>query len=167
MTAKRKTSTKKAWPERERRQSQRCRVALQLHLIFNDLDELRRAHSKDISEGGIFVFTDRPLPAGSDVELKISLVHQDLTYIEAEGNVVHVVKPGSNDEPGMGIKFTRISEEGKEFIKECLLQEDLTKPKKKTAPKAGDRRKTTAGKKSKTSARKKKTVRGKSAGKKK
>jgi uncharacterized protein (TIGR02266 family) len=130
LKSKKKYYEKNNWGGKERRKSPRYAAAFHLHLVFDDLDELRNAYTRDISEGGVFVATEQPLPISSLVKLKISLVHEDLTYIKAEGEVVHVVKPGSRSQPGMGVKFVKICDESKQFLKEYILNniEKSTKP---------------------------------------
>lgn len=119
--------------ERDRRTSPRVDVALHLHLVFSDLDELVESYSKNLSEGGIFVKTDNPLPVGSVVKLQISLVHQSLTYLEAKGEVVHVIdKPRKGQEKGMGIRFVKMCEESRKFLKDFVLSRAAEKEKKQT-----------------------------------
>ena len=165
MTAAKKPATDTEWAGIDRRKSIRYRVALHLHLIFNDLDELREVYSRDVSEGGIFVKTDQPFPVGSMVQLKICLVHQDLTYVEAEGEVVHVTKPGMDVEAGMGVRFLKVSEEGKKFLKEYVTKK-FPKPKKKPARKVAAKTKAKGVKKTKAGAQKTKTTTKKSGAKK-
>jgi type IV pilus assembly protein PilZ len=147
--------------KRDRRAFPRVDVALHLHIVFKDLDELVESYSKNLSEGGIFVKTDNPLPVGSVVKLQISLVHQSLTYLEAKGEVVHVVdKPRKGQEKGMGIRFVKMCEESKKFLKDFVLSRMAEK---ETAVSANPRRvssgkgvkKTSAGK-GKNSVKKKK-----------
>jgi len=106
----------------ERRSAPRVSAHLHLHLVYEDLDELVESYSRDISEGGIYVKTENPLPIGSKVQLKISIVHQELMYIDALCEVVHAdEKNGADPSRGMGVRFIEISPEGQQFIREFVL----------------------------------------------
>lgn len=149
--------------KKDRRSFPRVDVALHLHLVFRDLDELVESYSKNLSEGGIFVRTDNPLPVGSVVKLQISLVHQSLTYLEAKGEVVHVVnKPGRGHERGMGIRFVKMCKESRKFLKDFVLSKVAQKKAKESSVRGttvpGKSAKKTPAKKGKSSAAKKKRV---------
>ena len=65
--------------------------------------------SGNVSRGGIFVKTPRPLPVGREVVLKIALAGGG--YLEAEGTVTWSridEDPQTGEPPGMGIKFKQI-----------------------------------------------------------
>ena len=108
----------------EKRKHPRFEAKLELNLLYNDFEDLA-TETMNISEGGLFVRTNSPLPMGTKVALKISLVHMDIIYVQAEGEVVHT--KGQNDPqfendqiPGMGIRFTNIDPQSERFIKEFI-----------------------------------------------
>ena len=139
----------------ERRIAPRVHVSLHLHLVYSDLDELVEHYAQNISEGGIFIKTDTPLPIGSKVRLQISLVHQSLTYIDAKGEVVHAIEKASRGkEKGMGIRFIEMCEESKEFLRDFVLSRIEEKPPQKKL-KAPEKK---AAKKKKSASRKKPTT---------
>jgi type IV pilus assembly protein PilZ len=122
--------------QHERRLSPRVQVSLQLHLVYDDLEELVEHYSHNLSEGGIFVETDEPLPVGTHVRLKISLVHQELIYIDAMGEVVHAQKTEERQgRNGMGVRFEGIRPEGQQFIREFVV----SRLAEKSAPKSADK----------------------------
>jgi uncharacterized protein (TIGR02266 family) len=165
LKSRKRYSEKNNWGGDERRKSPRYAAAFHLHLVFDDLDELRSAYTRDISEGGIFVSTEQPLPISSLVKLKISLVHEDLTYIEAEGEVVHVAKPGSRLQSGMGVKFVSIRDESRQFIREYVLN-NVEKEKKQVAVTNGSTKSKPKIGGLQTSAKKKRTATASKKGKK-
>lgn len=70
----------------------------------------------DLSLGGVFVHTEEPLPVGSMIELRFTILIEDPIVIEAFGNVVrHSHKPR-----GMGVAFAAISEQMQERIEDVL-----------------------------------------------
>lgn len=135
----------------DRRSAPRVRVALHLHIVYDDLDQLVDSYARDISEGGVFVETEDPLPLGSRIHLKISLVHQELMYIDALGEVVHFTeKNGAAPAKGMGVRFIEINPESKQFIREFVLSRlPAVEPKGsvKKAPKKKSAKKSAAPKK--------------------
>lgn len=65
----------------------------------------------DVSEGGIFVETDRPLEEGTNVDLEFSLPDEKIP-IRTRGKVVHSISGDNVSEGrsrGMGIQFQEIS----------------------------------------------------------
>lgn len=139
MSNKEKSDKTKKKSSDERRKARRFNLELELHLVFDDLDELRQAYSKNVSEGGIFIATDQTLPIDSVLKLRISLVHKDITYIEASGKVAHLVEPGNDEEPGMGVEFTSMDDESKKFLKDYV---ELKSTGKSTKKKTASRKKT-------------------------
>ena len=70
-------------------------------------EELSTAGStwvSDLSLGGVFVHSGTPLPIGSPIELRFSLLLDDPVVIAALGTVVR----HSNDPVGMGVQFTSL-----------------------------------------------------------
>ena len=114
----------------EKRSSPRVQYSLHLHLVYDDLDQLVEHYSRDISEGGIFIDTSQPLPVGSKIQLRMSIVHEDITYINALGEVMHVIY-GKDTKfgAGMGVKFVEIDLDGQQFLKEFVLSKLGEEPK--------------------------------------
>jgi type IV pilus assembly protein PilZ len=79
-----------------------------IEVIFEEMGEALQQISENVSRGGIFVCTDRPLPPKTEVSLKI-VIPQIMEEIKATGRVAHIVdlrhavKMGRP--PGMGIKL--------------------------------------------------------------
>ena len=118
---------------KDRRGAQRVQVSLQLHLVYDDMDQLVEHYSHNISEEGIFIETEEPLQVGTHVRLKISLVHQELMCIDAMGEVIHAQKTGAPyGRSGMGVRFVRISMEGQHFIRDFVV----SRLKEKAIPRA-------------------------------
>jgi len=73
-----------------------------------DLDETEML-MMNMSAGGAFVRTDQPSPPGQIVVLRIYLDDTDQEPLSVNGEVVWWRAPGQGKEPGMGVKFLRIS----------------------------------------------------------
>jgi len=103
----------------ERRKDRRVTIATIVKVWLEDLDDLMEYMSENLSAGGIFIKTDRPIPVGSKVSLEISLFEGGIKLIEAEGNVVRVIggEAGpARGESGIAIEFTYIDPESKVLI---------------------------------------------------
>ncbi len=84
-------------------------------------------YSSDLSEGGVLIQTENPLPVGTYVNLKFRLPNA-IKLIEITGEVVwsHPYIPGQTDLnliPGMGVKFLDISETAKIYIETFVMSE--------------------------------------------
>jgi uncharacterized protein (TIGR02266 family) len=83
--------------------------------------EQHELFSDNLSEGGMYIRTTTPFPAGSDVVITLAL--DDNVPIIAQGIVVHrseTANGGSPQPSGMGIKFTVISEEDCLSLRNCI-----------------------------------------------
>lgn len=96
--------------EDERRRENRA--AIELKVEYKRLNTFFYDYTKNISKGGTFIKTDRPLETGTLFVFKLRLPGAD-EPIELRGEVRWVVRPGEplppsvpeGHEPGMGIRF--------------------------------------------------------------
>ena len=70
----------------------------------------------DISRTGVFIRTDTPLPIGTYVELKFSVVDDDLHVLEGVGKVMRVVTAEESDKPGMGLVFLDLTPDSQRVL---------------------------------------------------
>lgn len=77
---------------------------------FETIDEFIAEYVTNISHGGVFIRSKNPLPVGTRVTLKFSVILDDFETIEGEGEVVRV------EGGGMGVAFTRLNAESKALI---------------------------------------------------
>ncbi len=108
-----------------------------VEVIFDDPEELIGQFAQNISRGGIFVNTDRPLAKGREVSLRMVLP-QIMSDIEVKGKVAFSIDLPFAERlmrpPGMGIKFIRFENDDKKRFFDYL--EKLVKVKnKKTSSK--------------------------------
>lgn len=78
-------------------------------------------HSKNISEGGMFIAMKDPKPVGTTVQFEFVEKEQS-TIIKGEGVVkwVRKVDPDQKKVPGMGIQFTKLTKESLALIKRIV-----------------------------------------------
>jgi len=116
-----------AWKGKERRRYPRKEVWLEIY--YQHLDDFFYDYAINLSRGGMFIKTARPLPVGTEINLRFSIPGKK-EVIETKGKVVRVVKP---DDPrgypsGMGIEFQRLTERDIELIN-SLWEEEAEKVK--------------------------------------
>jgi uncharacterized protein (TIGR02266 family) len=107
----------------EKRSSDRKPIKVQITVHdgegFGDL----YFETKDLSSGGVFIASDLLLDVGEKLHLEFQLPNTS-SPIVVEGTVVRVIRvprmPSKDFKPGMGIKFTKISEEHKKQLEEFL-----------------------------------------------
>jgi type IV pilus assembly protein PilZ len=90
-------------PEEKRSED---RAPITLKVDYKRLNTFFADYTKNISKGGTFIKTNRPLPVGTEFVFELSLPSTD-EQLRLLGEVVWVVaEPGSEDNPpGMGIRF--------------------------------------------------------------
>jgi uncharacterized protein (TIGR02266 family) len=100
------------------------RVPTQLNVSFEDYKDIGNVLMTNLSRGGIFVPTDRPLPIGTELQLRIR-IGQPLTEVVLPGVVAsHNVGPKLNTEMhGMGICFTRLSKNDQKLVDDLYERE--------------------------------------------
>ena len=91
---------------------------------FESFDAFIHEYVTNISRTGAFVKSKQPLPIGTRVNLRFTVIMDDIETIEGVGEVVRIQK----DPPGMGVVFTELSQYSKH-----LLQRLLTAPDKEDA----------------------------------
>lgn len=89
----------------ERRQS--IRIQHELPVAYRSVGGFLSDWATDISRGGLFINTRRPLPVGTPVRILLQLPDGQLP-VAIEGRVARVSEPGNavNAAPGMGVEFT-------------------------------------------------------------
>jgi hypothetical protein len=85
---------------------------------FESFDELIREYVTNISATGAFVKRADPLPIGTEVNLKFTVIMDDIETIEGVGKVVRV----QDDPPGMGVVFTKISHYSQHLLERLLVK---------------------------------------------
>lgn len=86
----------------ERRRAPRVTVNDEFALIGGDLSE----YATNLSSGGLFLRCEPTVPVGTELELKFSILLDDIEEIRGRGVVVHL---GTDDDPGLGVRFTALT----------------------------------------------------------
>ena len=102
--------------EKERRAHER--IPVKIPVEYTDLVDFFVDYALDISRGGMFINTEKPLKTGTPVRVRFSIPEEKEPF-EAGGIVVRIAKargkPPHKKPGGVGIKFDVLSP------KSCLL----------------------------------------------
>jgi hypothetical protein len=83
---------------------------------FESFDQFMDEYVTNLSRSGIFIKSQTPLPVGSEVNLRFSVVLDDVEVIEGIGEVVRV----ETDPPGMGVVFRELESYSQRLIERLL-----------------------------------------------
>jgi Tfp pilus assembly protein PilZ len=83
---------------------------------FESFDAFIHEYVTNISRTGVFVKSKEPLSVGTRVNLRFTVIMDDIETIEGIGKVVRVAQ----DPPGMGVVFTHLSQYSKHLIDRLL-----------------------------------------------
>jgi Tfp pilus assembly protein PilZ len=87
---------------------------------FESFDAFIHEYVTNISRTGVFIKSQQPLPIGTRVNLRFTVIMDDIETIEGVGEVVRVEK----DPPGMGVVFRELSGYSKDLIEKLLVQRE-------------------------------------------
>jgi uncharacterized protein (TIGR02266 family) len=83
---------------------------------FESFDSFIQEYVTNISRTGVFIKSSTPLAVGTRVNLRFTVIMDDIETIEGIGEVVRVEK----DPPGMGVVFRELSAYSKGLIDKLL-----------------------------------------------
>jgi uncharacterized protein (TIGR02266 family) len=83
---------------------------------FESFDAFIQEYVTNISRTGVFIKSQQPLAVGTRVNLRFTVIMDDVESIEGVGEVVRVEK----DPPGMGVVFRELSAYSKNLIERLL-----------------------------------------------
>jgi uncharacterized protein (TIGR02266 family) len=108
--------------EQQRRGAERVRVNRE----FDTMEEFIAEYVSDISRTGVFIRSDDPLPKGTRVDLRFTVVDEDMETIEGIGEVTRVVLPGGEGDkaPGMGVVFIELTSASERLVHRLLIRRD-------------------------------------------
>ncbi len=89
---------------------------------FASVGEFLAEYVQNISRSGAFIRTDDPLPVGTRVALKFTVIMDELETIEGVGMVVRRVPPGGSEPAGMGVVFTELTAYSKALIEKIITR---------------------------------------------
>jgi hypothetical protein len=85
---------------------------------FESFDAFIQEYVTNISRTGVFIKSQQPLEIGTRVNLRFTVIMDDIETIEGVGEVVRV----ETSPPGMGVVFRELSAYSKGLIEKLLVQ---------------------------------------------
>ncbi len=101
----------------DRRRSERAELIVRVD--YATVDELFSEFTRDVNEGGLFIETEKPRPAGTEVCLHFNLPGSDRT-VKTNGTVVRVCDGSDGSAAGMGIEFDDLPSDARSHINEVI-----------------------------------------------
>jgi len=83
---------------------------------FESFDAFVSEYVSNISRTGVFVRSMQPLPIGTKVNLRFTVLMDDVETVEGIGQVVRL----HDDPPGMGLVFVELSQTSQRIIEKLL-----------------------------------------------
>ncbi len=94
----------------------RAEERITINKEFESFDAFIQEYVTNISRSGVFIRAQNPLPVGTQVNLRFTVIMDDMETIEGVGEVVRVEKDG------MGVVFRELSAYSKDLIDKLLTQ---------------------------------------------
>jgi hypothetical protein len=91
---------------------------------FGSVDEFISEYVTNISRSGVFIKTKHPLDVGTKVNLRFTVIMDDLETIEGIGEVVRV----SPNPPGMGVVFVTLTTHSHDLITKLITKRRAPRP---------------------------------------
>jgi Tfp pilus assembly protein PilZ len=91
---------------------------LTINKEFDSFDQFIQEYVTNISKSGVFIKTEGPLPVGTRVDLRFTVIMDSIETIEGVGEVVRVQQNPS----GMGVVFRELNSYSQDLIAKLLTQ---------------------------------------------
>lgn len=95
---------------------QRIEKRVTINKEFESFDAFVHEYVTNVSRSGVFIRSKDPLPVGTKVDLKFTVIMDDVEVIEGAGEVVRV----QEDPPGMGVAFTTLTKYSEDLLVRLL-----------------------------------------------
>jgi hypothetical protein len=102
----------------DKRDDKRGELRVTINKEFESFDAFIQEYVTNISRTGVFIKSTTPLPVGTQVNLRFTVIMEDIESIEGIGEVVRV----HTDPPGMGVVFRELNAYSQGLIDKLLTQ---------------------------------------------
>jgi hypothetical protein len=92
---------------------------LPMNSAVSQLDPRATTPVSDLSETGVFVHTEDPLPLGAEIELKFTVQLDEPVLFLGRGRVV---RHRSDDPCGMGVEFIELDDTARDVLQKLMLR---------------------------------------------
>jgi type IV pilus assembly protein PilZ len=100
-------------------QREHTRAPIELKVDYKKLNSFFADYTKNISKGGTFIKTRKPLPVGTRFIFRLTVPGRPLPF-ELNGEVVHADPAG--DDAGMGIRFVWVADTDRRAFEQVVEQ---------------------------------------------
>jgi uncharacterized protein (TIGR02266 family) len=107
---------------------QRREKRITINKEFSSVEKFVSEYVSNLSRNGAFIVSADPLPKGTIVHLRFTVVADRLETIEGEGEVVRVVRAAHGRKAGMGVVFTRLTSYSARLIERLVTRKPKRKP---------------------------------------
>src|SRR6476659_8592196 len=90
---------------------------------FESFDAFIQEYVTNISRTGVFIKAAQVVPVGTRVNLRFTVIMDDIETIEGIGEVVRVEKDASGQDIGMGVVFRELSTYSKDLLETLLTKQ--------------------------------------------
>lgn len=91
---------------------------LTINKEFDSFEAFIQEYVTNVSRTGAFIKTRDPLPVGTRVNLRFTVIMDDIESIEGVGEVVRV----ESDPPGMGVVFRELTQHSQALLERLLVR---------------------------------------------
>ncbi|HET9953097.1 MAG TPA: PilZ domain-containing protein [Polyangiaceae bacterium] len=99
-------------------QSGRKNERVTINKEFDSFDQFMSEYVTNLSRSGAFIRTSTPLPIGTEIDLRFTVVMDGIETIEGIGEVVRL----ETSPPGMGVIFKSLNPGSQALIDKLLAQ---------------------------------------------
>lgn len=99
------------------RSEQRRDARVTINKEFSSFDAFVDEYVTNVSRSGAFVKSAEPLPVGTQINLRFTVITDELVSIEGIGEVVRV----EHDPPGMGVVFTQVDQHSQQLLERLIV----------------------------------------------
>lgn len=96
---------------------ERAEERVTINKEFGSFDAFIHEYVTNISRSGVFIRSKNPLAKGTEVNLRFTVIMDDIETIEGTGEVVRT----ESDPPGMGVVFTEVNSYSQHLIERLLI----------------------------------------------
>ena len=100
----------------------RMEVRQAVNREFTSVDQFIDEYVTNISRSGVFIRSTDPLPIDTRVNLRFSVILDDIEIIEGIGEVVRVIIGSETEPSGMGVVFVEMTQVSKQLIERILIR---------------------------------------------
>jgi len=95
---------------------------IQVNREFASIDAFLEEYVTNISRDGVFIRTDEPYSIGTRVNLRFSIILEEVETIEGLGEVVRIVDTPSGPK-GMGVVFVDLDSVSEKIIQRLFIRQ--------------------------------------------